>query len=106
MFASPHHGHPVVAFLIVALLVALLVLGIVTMVRMWRTSPGHITPTGTDRQRWTAVDPALNELRMRCARGDITAEEYWQRAVVLGYQVPPGSDRGSPPAGQVPPPGG
>jgi hypothetical protein len=106
MFRYGHHAHhPVIGLLLLVLVAALLVLGVIALVRIWRNHPGHTTPSQTGTPHGTAIDPALNELRIHYARGDINWEEYSQRASNLGYPLPPGAGPGgSPPAGQTPPP--
>jgi uncharacterized membrane protein len=95
-----HHDPSVFGWFILALLVALLVLGIVALVRLWnhphgRLGPWHagphmMPPTGPHMMPPTAppVDPALTELRVRYARGDISWEEFSRRAANLGYSQP------------------
>jgi hypothetical protein len=119
--------HPVVSAVLLALLVAflaaLVILAVIAVVRMWRNPPGHPfswrrgTPPGTPGTPGTPgaavgspMDPAVAELRLRYARGDINGEEYAQRLHNLGYQHPPATgpgsdpgDPGGPPGGQAPP---
>jgi uncharacterized membrane protein len=95
--------HRLFAVLVLVLLAALVVLGVIAVVRMWsnprRAAPFQgVTPAGPP------TDPALTELRVRYARGDITLDQYAQRAHNLGAarprpsgpspepQAPPGSD--------------
>ena len=99
MYRFGHHAHhPVIGILLLVLLVAVLVLAIIALVRFWKTHPGHAssTPPGWLHGHGHA-DPALTELRMRFARGEITSDEYRQRASHLGYQVPAGENPGGPP---------
>ena len=99
-----HHGHPIVAIVIVVLVAAVLVLGILTMVRAWRSSRETAPPFGQATHLPPVADPALTELRIRFARGEITEEDYSRSASLLGYpSVPrprPGDTR---PDGQAPP---
>ncbi|MGO8873737.1 MAG: hypothetical protein ACLQPH_20525 [Acidimicrobiales bacterium] len=115
MFRYSHHaGHPVFALLILVLLAALVVIGAIALVRSWRHSPGHdaafhgVTPTGGPTGQvgplGPSVDPALTELRVRYARGDITYEEFAQRSAALGYPIHPGAGPGAGPSTTPPPP--
>jgi uncharacterized membrane protein len=100
-----HAHHPVFGIILLVLLVALLVLAIFALVRFWRNRPGFMSPVQPGTQQGQAVDPALTELRIRYARGEITSDEYLQRASYLGYQGQAGSAPGDlPPEGQTPPP--
>lgn len=106
MFRFGHHAHyahhPVFGILILILLIALLALAIVGLIRLWKPRPGHPSPARAGTSG-SVVDPALTELRIRYARGDITAEEYSQRASHLGYQGPSAFQASGPPT-QSPPP--
>jgi len=107
MYRFGHHAHhPVFGILLLVLVVALLALAVVGLVRFWKTRPGHTSPaTPGASPSGYGVDPALTELRMRFARGEITSDEFRQRASHLGYQVPPGENpAGPPPDTQTPPP--
>ncbi|HUY20765.1 MAG TPA: hypothetical protein VMV22_00340 [Acidimicrobiales bacterium] len=93
-----HHGPGPLAWVLLALFLAAIVLAVIAVVRLWR-HPGafgspvvHAGPPPVH-----PVDPALSELRVRYARGDLTWEEYAQRATNLGFPV-------APPAPPVPPP--
>jgi uncharacterized membrane protein len=98
--------HPVLAWLLVALfaalLVGLLVVGIILVVRMsrnprWRPArPAMGAGPGP-------VDPAFTELRIRYARGEITWDDYAQRAGALGFPVPPATGPGAAPTEEHPP---
>jgi len=98
MFRYGHHAHhPVFGIIFLVLIAAVVVLGIIALVR-WRRHPhgGFASavrmpprpPAGAPP--WTGADSAINELRIRYARGDISSEEYWQRSSVLGYPPSPG----------------
>ena len=95
--------HPVFAALILALILALLaalvVLGVIAVARMWRNPHGRPTLFQSRTPPGPAIEPALAELRMRYARGDINWDEYAQRASHLGYPLPRGTDPGSDPSG-------
>ncbi|HEX3841605.1 MAG TPA: SHOCT domain-containing protein [Acidimicrobiales bacterium] len=122
MFRYGHHAHhPVISIIFLVLIAALVVLAILALVR-WRRHPhagmaaswvgGPRPPAGAPP--WAGADSAINELRIRYARGDISSEEYWQRASVLGYAPSPPSPgsppsagtgpAGPPPPGPTPPP--
>lgn len=102
-----HQGPGPFAWVFLALLVALLVLGVVALVRYW-SAPRHPVPgrfAGSlhpGPHMGQMADPALTELRMRYARGEITPEEYGQRAADLGYPVLPGRPPTPPPPGAPP----
>jgi uncharacterized membrane protein len=106
MFRYGHHAsHPAFGILLVVLLGALLVVGVVALVRIWRTPPGRSRSFRTVTLPGAVNDPALAELRIRYARGDVTWDEYSQRASNLGYPLPQGTGpAGSSPEGQAPPP--
>jgi hypothetical protein len=89
--AGLHHGPGPFAWLLLALLLALLVLGIVALMRSWNSPrpPTGGFPTGTPPPGPQA-DPVLGELRLRYARGEIGWDEYVQRLTNLGYLVPAG----------------
>lgn len=69
--------------LIAAIVTAAVVIGI-RLVR--RAGPG-IPPAGPTGAR--PLDPAAAELRLRYARGEVSREEYLQRAADLGVPVAP-----------------
>ena len=83
-----HHGggHPWFGVLLLLLLAAGVALLALTLWRSSRlvgvTGAAASTPSGTTR------DPALAELRLRYARGEIDRDEYLQRATDLGDVVP------------------
>jgi len=114
------HGPGVLGWLFFVVFVVMAVLVAVAVVRWWR-SPGHDRATTHTRPLpGSGIEPALAELRMRYARGEITWEEYAQRATNLGYPVhgpggppggygswpqwPPGTPPASPPPGPAPTP--
>ena len=104
-----HHGPGVFAWLFLALLAAAIVLGVVALVRAWSgpRGSGLASTFGVHRpppfgaHYGPAVDPALGELRLRYARGEIDRDEYARRAGDLGYPVSP--PPGPPPPGASPP---
>lgn len=96
-----HHGPGVFAWVFLALLVALVALGVVALVRMWAGDRGRIlarpfAPPFAPHHA-PPVDPALGELRLRYARGEIDRDEYARRAGDLGYPLPPGAASTPPP---------
>ena len=99
-----HHGPGVFGWLflvvIAALFVVAVVLLILTMVRLRRHPRGQFRSIlmGTPGP---GVDPAIAELRLRYARGEITWEEHMQRSHNLGYPPPP--EPGPPPGAPTPP---
>jgi hypothetical protein len=115
MFRYGHHAHhPVIGIIFLVLIAALVAFGIIALVR-WRRHPhGGIAPSWAGMPRppagtppWAGADSAINELRNRYARGEISSEEYWQRASVLGYAPSPSpapAPPGPPPPGPTPPP--
>jgi len=111
-----HHGPGVFGWLLFALFLVLVVLAVVAVVRLWRRPGGPYAWQGPTAGH---VDPAITELRVRYARGEISRDEYLQRSFDLGapmgtapaappYAAPPGRAGGptppTPPAGG--PPGG
>ena len=101
-----HHGG-VLHFFVFAVLLGLIVTGIVALVRTWnhpraqfRPDPGF-PPHGSWTATGPATDPALTELRTRYARGELSWDEYAQRAKNLGLPFVPGPqadvDPGQPP---------
>lgn len=105
-----HHGPGIFAWFFLLVLVALVVLGVLAVVRLWSRPrrpvgpfPGGPIHGGPIHGGPAAppVEPALMELRLRYARGDITWEEYRQRVARLGYPTP---DESAQPPTQPPPP--
>jgi len=92
MFRYGQHAHqPVFGVLLLILLGALVVLAALAVIRLWRTRPATMgsAPPASDQLR--TQDPALTELRLRYARGEIAQDEYLQRIAGLGYQLPTGT---------------
>ena len=105
MYGYGHQAHhPVFGILLVVLVGALLVLAVLAVVRLWKPRPGHPGPVPTGAGAGPTADPALTELRMRYARGEITSDEYRQRVAGLGYPPPPGPGPAGP-SSQPPAPG-
>ena len=87
------HGPGVFGWLVFALFLALMVVAIVALLRSWR-GLGALRPFAAGPQRPShGVDPALNELRVRYARGDID----WNGSRAPSHQsrLPRGSSRAS-----------
>ncbi|MGA2530368.1 MAG: hypothetical protein ABSG36_14580 [Acidimicrobiales bacterium] len=86
-FGHGIHHHGVFHWLVLLILVALVIAGGIALLRTWR-GPRSRTQAG---QGWTrpgpTIDPALSEVRVRYARGEIGWEEYAQRCANLGYPV-------------------
>ncbi|HLN07304.1 MAG TPA: hypothetical protein VK217_13565 [Acidimicrobiales bacterium] len=97
-----HRGPGVFAWLLLVLLIAALALGAVALVRLWKRTPNR-AQAGPSAPLAPPMDPAFTELRIRYARGDLTWEEYVQRATNLGYPIQPGSGSHTDPF-QPPPP--
>ena len=103
-YGHPVH-HPVLGILFLVLLAALVVLAVLAAIRLWKTRPLPFGSVSAGASQGPAGDPALTELRMRYARGEITSDEYLQRAAGLGYPLPPGTSPGGPsPTSPTPPP--
>ena len=85
-----HHGTHIAALVFLLLVIAALVVGVLALLRLRRV-PAPRVPTGTWRPPVPGPDPALSELRLRYARGELSSEEYTQRAANLGFPVNPGS---------------
>jgi uncharacterized membrane protein len=115
MFRYGHHAHgfhPVIGIIVLVLIAALVALGVIALVRMRRYPHGGIassrvgmlpgSPGGPPA--WAGGDSAINELRIRYARGEISSEEYWQRSTVLGYPPSGPGPAGPPSEGPTPPP--
>jgi len=75
-------GNALPAFIGVIVISGLMIFAFMTAVRVWRsrsTSPG--SPSAS-------IDPAMTELRVRLARGEIGDEEYSRKASLHGYPTP------------------
>ncbi|HXQ19549.1 MAG TPA: hypothetical protein VN781_07945 [Acidimicrobiales bacterium] len=95
-----HRGPGVLGWLLLAFLAALVILGVLALVRLWvhPHGPAPFHPGMVAGPHGPPGDPALGELRLRYARGDITWDEYSSRARNLGYPIPPGEAPPTPPA--------
>ncbi len=76
-----------------ALVAGLVALAVILALRLAGRSPGG-HPSAPSRP---AFDPAINEVRMRYARGEVSREEYLRAAGDLGAPVPPPEPPSSPP---------
>jgi len=83
-----HHGPHVLGWLFLVVLVGLLVVGIVALVRLW-SRPRPPAAAGSALPPSRGIDPAITELRVRYARGDIDWGEFSRMAGHLGYPVAP-----------------
>ena len=120
MFRYGHFGHGpgVFGWFFLAMFIALIVLAVVALVRSWKgLGNARSFPYAMQRPPH-GIDPALAELRVRYARGEIDSDEYAHRAANLGYPgaagttgpgpaAPPGSwtassSGGPPTAGPAP----
>lgn len=98
-FGRPYYGGGPswVHWLFVFLIVVAIVAGIWLIVRMWMTRPAGTgwRPGGGPPP---PPNPALTELDLRYARGEIGREEFLQRrADLLGHVPPPPGPPGAPP---------
>ena len=91
---APHHGHdgwwdgPLHA-IVFLLLVALLIVGIVWLLR--RLSPGLTTPATAPalaQAAAIAADPAVAALRMRYAKGEVSREDFQNAMTDLAGAAP------------------
>jgi len=89
-----HRGPGLFAWLFFVVLLALLIVAVIRLVegnrrhryRRWAGPRGAAGPRGSTGGR---ADPALRELRVRYARGEVPREEYLERARDLGAWDPP-----------------
>ncbi len=84
-FVNAPGAHPWVHLVLTVLVLAAIVAGVVLIVRSWRQHP--LPP----RAAWGQPSPAVHELDMRYARGELDRDDYLQRrADILGHgAVPP-----------------
>jgi putative membrane protein len=87
-YVELHHGgdHPWFGLLLLLLLLGAVALAALTFWRSYRHPPAASAATSAPSS--PPPDPALAELRLRYARGDIDRDDYLQRATDLGDVVP------------------
>ncbi len=84
-------GFPVFGLVMMIGFVVLVVVGVILLVRLMRTpvpavgAPAPFAPPPPGPR----PDPALTELRMRYARGEVSRDEYVRMATDLGGAPPP-----------------
>jgi putative membrane protein len=81
------------------LLLALIGLAVWAVVRMTSRGPRVLPATGP-ASGFTRPDGALEEVRLRYARGEISREEFLQRSQDLGGPGPAIGEPGPPPPGE------
>jgi putative membrane protein len=94
-FEGPGGWHILGGILPMLLFLILIGVGIWAIVRV--TSANRVQFAGTGAMPMPRNDPALEELRLQYARGDVSREEFVQRSRDLGAAVPE--------PGEPPPPG-
>jgi putative membrane protein len=95
-------GHPLFGLLVLLLLLVLIVLGvvgIVTLLRNQKRPPAVGGGVPPPRATGPHYDPVVTELRLRYARGELSREEYVQRAADLGFRPDPGDTPAAPTMG-------
>ncbi|MGI8425005.1 MAG: hypothetical protein ACR2FO_00060 [Actinomycetota bacterium] len=86
-------SHGLVAWLLLLLFAVLVVAVIFALIKLAKRRPASgVAPVAA----FAPTDPALQELRLRYARGDIAREDYLQRGADLGDPNP--AARATPPA--------
>jgi putative membrane protein len=88
-----HEGPGIFGLLGFLVLIALLVLAVVLVVRLLR-GRGHVQSAAWHSSPWHPgpwPDPAVAELRVRYARGELSREDYLERTTDLSGGPPPGS---------------
>jgi len=94
VFRIHHSHHPVLHVLVTVVVLTLVVLAVLAVARWWSDRrPAGAVASGPPVP---PADPALVELRIRFARGELSSDEYWYRVATLGYQVPVGMVPGGP----------
>jgi putative membrane protein len=76
---------------------ALIALVVWVVVRLTRPQMATMVPVGTGMRPPPHRDPALEEVRLRYARGEMTREEFVQRSRDLGGVPEPQGTRPEPP---------
>lgn len=82
-------------FVWLLLIAALVAVAVIFVLRLAGRPP---TGGGTAGPSRPAFDPAVNELRLRYARGEVSREEFLQAAGDLGAPGPPPEPPSPPPA--------
>ncbi|HXQ91260.1 MAG TPA: SHOCT domain-containing protein, partial [Acidimicrobiales bacterium] len=85
-----HHGHALFAWFFLALVGALVALGVLAVILLWRRAARTGPFRGVGSVPAAPSDPAVAEVRMRYARGEISSEDYARRLADLGYPMAPG----------------
>jgi len=80
-YGMHHAGHGIFAWLFLILFAILVAAAIFALIRLAKRPAGGAGPATAPV---LPTDSALQELRVRYARGDIGREEYMQRATDLG----------------------
>jgi len=93
-YGMQHSGHGLFAWLALLLLAVLVGLAIYALIRVAKRRPSGMAPTISPV---SPADPALHELRVRYARGDVGRDEYLQKAADLGEPSLPGPPAAPPP---------
>jgi putative membrane protein len=89
-FEGPGGWHILGGILPMLLFLILIGVGIWAIVRV--TSGNRVQFAGTGAMPMPRTDPALEELRLQYARGDVSREEFVQRSRDLGATVPETGD--------------
>ena len=106
-----HPGHPWFWLLVVVAVAAATVLIVWLIVRRRPVPSSGSAPYGAPPAPYgTTVaphaDPALEQARLRYARGEVSREEYLRIVADLGGTPPPAAPAGAPPPGAPPAPQG
>lgn len=107
-FGRGLHHHGPFHLLVLSALVVLVVVAVIALTHALRRPPSPAADVAWNPplRAWpptAPVDPALAELRMGYARGELSFEQYQERAARLGYASPPGTAPETPDG--APPPG-
>jgi uncharacterized membrane protein len=93
-FGHGLHHHGPFHLVVLAVLLVLVVAGGIALLRRWGPGSSRLrAASATHDAPWparAAFDPALDELRVRYARGEISWQDYVERSANLGYPSPPG----------------
>lgn len=89
MLAYVHRfHHPFVRLVFLVVLLALIAFAVVSLVRWSRRRHEHVAEPAWPKPAEPPVDPVYTELRAAYARGDLTYDQYAERAANLGYPPP------------------